>query len=387
MAEIIHNLELGKRREIKRLRDELWKNPQLPELYYELGKLLVMGLFPDTRDEGIKHLEKAIKLKPDFVEALELLFHEIMESNPLKGSRLAQKAASIYKERNDFKKANEILNKAATHYVYQGWEFLEHGMEREALKKAGRALKIFPDCVDAMNIYGSIHLDRFEFDEAEKFYRQALKKAIEQQDGKEKINGVVYWGVLETRPYMRSRHGIGLTYIFLGKFGEALSQFKKMLELNPNDNQGARFLLGDVCLFMNDIEQAEQYYKEYGGEGRALFFFIKGEKVKAIKEIQAMKKENPFIVKMLISYFDIFFKTGLWKELGNDPVKIFQEPKYEYLMVTVWNENVPRKMDYLTHKWFTDACEFCKLYGPLWLKYKDIYDLLMEIEHGITKNN
>lgn len=384
MAKIIHRWELEKQRDIKKLRADVENNPKSPELHFKLGNALLRAFSQDKKKEGLWHLEKAIRLKPDFAEAIEHLSIEIMEENPARGSRLAQNAASLYKASGNTERADELLNHAATHYVYDGWELLNDGMEKEALKKAERALKIYPDCIDAINICGSVYLNRFQFKEAEKLHKQAVEKAIEQQGGEVKIKGIPYWGELDTRPYMRARHGLGLTYIYLGKFKEALEQFLIMLDLNPNDNQGVRLLLGDVCLFMNDIEQAKKYYKEYGGENYALFMFITGKRKEAINKLKAMKKENPLIVKMLIFYLDNFLVSRLGREFNGDVATAFLSPYYKYLMNIVWNENVPEEMNYVTHRWFIDAFEFCKLYGPLWVKIPGTYLLLEEVEIAAT---
>jgi hypothetical protein len=45
---------------------------------------------------------------------------------------------------------------------------------------------------------------------------------------------------------MRALHGRGLCLWRLGRTGEARQVFAQMLELNPNDNQGVRFLLHDL---------------------------------------------------------------------------------------------------------------------------------------------
>ena len=52
-----------------------------------------------------------------------------------------------------------------------------------------------------------------------------------------------FWGFLETRPYMRARHGLALTLLKLGEEAVAMEHFRVMLKLNPNDNQGIRYLL------------------------------------------------------------------------------------------------------------------------------------------------
>lgn len=45
---------------------------------------------------------------------------------------------------------------------------------------------------------------------------------------------------------MRALHGRGLCLWRLGQVTEAREVFVSMLALNPNDNQGARFLLADL---------------------------------------------------------------------------------------------------------------------------------------------
>ena len=46
-----------------------------------------------------------------------------------------------------------------------------------------------------------------------------------------------FWGFLETRPYMRARAGLAGTLLKLGDVDGALSHYRDMLKLNPNDNQ------------------------------------------------------------------------------------------------------------------------------------------------------
>ena len=54
------------------------------------------------------------------------------------------------------------------------------------------------------------------------------------------------WGLIDNRPFLRCLHGVGLSLWRLGKTREAAAAFRKMLWLNPGDNQGARFELADV---------------------------------------------------------------------------------------------------------------------------------------------
>ena len=60
------------------------------------------------------------------------------------------------------------------------------------------------------------------------------------------FDGVLVWGRIYNRPFLRCLHGYGLCLWRLGKFAEAQQVFERLLSLNPNDNQGVRFCWEDV---------------------------------------------------------------------------------------------------------------------------------------------
>ena len=60
------------------------------------------------------------------------------------------------------------------------------------------------------------------------------------------FDGLLVWGRLHNRPFLRCLHGYGLCLWRLGKFAEAQQVFERILSLNPNDNQGVRFCWDDV---------------------------------------------------------------------------------------------------------------------------------------------
>jgi tetratricopeptide (TPR) repeat protein len=57
------------------------------------------------------------------------------------------------------------------------------------------------------------------------------------------FEGVLPWGCLGNRPFLRCLHGFGLCLWGLGFFKEAKEIFERMLWMNPSDNQGVRFVL------------------------------------------------------------------------------------------------------------------------------------------------
>jgi tetratricopeptide (TPR) repeat protein len=372
--------ELREKAEIERLRASLEKNAKDPSLHYEIGRILMRRWGSKEREWGIKHLEQAVKFKRDFAEAFELLAIEATDTDHNKAIRLYKKAANIYASQDNKEKAKELLNEAAMLVVYEGWEFLNARDTITAKKKAQRALSIFPHCIDAKNILASIHMDRFEFIEAERIYKEAIQDAVAQQGGKIKIDGVPYWGELDTRPYMRARHARGLCYVHLEKFQDALNEFKTLLDLNPNDNQGIRFLLADVYFYLGDKKKAEKYYKEYGEhEGAynyALFLFSMKEKSKAINLLKESIKAVPFVAIMLMAYLKMF---KFWQEKGlfnfGETPPLFM---HRNAVINAWNENIKLAKDYITNRNLEAAYDFCNLYGPLWLRQKSSYTFLLE---------
>lgn len=60
------------------------------------------------------------------------------------------------------------------------------------------------------------------------------------------FDGLLVWGRLYNRPFLRCLHGYGLCLWRLGRVAEAQQVFERILSLNPNDNQGVRFCWEDV---------------------------------------------------------------------------------------------------------------------------------------------
>ncbi len=62
----------------------------------------------------------------------------------------------------------------------------------------------------------------------------------------EGFDGVLPWGWVDNRPFLRCMHGFGLCLWRLRRFKEAGRIFDRMLWLNPSDNQGVRMLVDQV---------------------------------------------------------------------------------------------------------------------------------------------
>ena len=60
------------------------------------------------------------------------------------------------------------------------------------------------------------------------------------------FDGLLVWGRLYNRPFLRCQHGYGLCLWRLERHAEAQQVFERILSLNPNDNQGVRFCWDNV---------------------------------------------------------------------------------------------------------------------------------------------
>ena len=98
-------------------------------------------------------------------------------------------------------------------------------------------------CIDA-----HAHLGNWAFEHSPKkaLLHYEVGVAIGELSLPAGFNGLLPWGVIYNRPFLRCLHGYGLCLWRLGKPAEAQMVFERILSLNPNDNQGVRFCWDDV---------------------------------------------------------------------------------------------------------------------------------------------
>lgn len=136
------------------------------------------------------------------------------------------------------------------------------GAVAEAKDLLGELLTADLRCLDA-----HAHLGHFEFrrrwpgglERAGRHYRAGL--AIADLTLGNDFRGILPWGLIDNRPYLRCLEGYGLTLWRTGDIGCAGDVFRRMLWLNPYDNQGARFNLAD-------IEDGRSWEEATADEGR-----------------------------------------------------------------------------------------------------------------------
>jgi tetratricopeptide (TPR) repeat protein len=171
-------------------------------------------------------------------------------------------------------------------------------MEAEARKLAKRALRLDPDCVDALVLMTDLDAP------STKARIEGLKKAAEAGEralGTKFIrkNKGHFWLLLETRPWMRALDRLASELKEARLNLAAIGIYERMLELNPNDNQGERDPLLGLYLTVGDLKGAGKLLKKYEDDalanfawGRVLERFLAGDHAGATAALEIARVAN-----------------------------------------------------------------------------------------------
>jgi tetratricopeptide (TPR) repeat protein len=165
--------------------------------------------------------------------------------------------------------ADNAAHQAQT-VMYDAWE-TPNRKQRTTL--AHKALELWPDCADAWALLAEETATTQE--QALEFYRRGVlagERAIGQSAFKQDVGH--FWGLLETRPYMRARCGLAEVLALLGRHAEAIAHYHDLLRLNPNDNQGIRYLLLHTLVGNERNDEAEALLIEFD-DGTAEWLYAK----------------------------------------------------------------------------------------------------------------
>ncbi len=181
------------------------------------------------------------------------------------------------------------------------FDAMEAGSAEQARELAQRALAIDPDCVDALVVMTDLDA------RAEREAIAGLKKAVEAGErslGPDffRENKGAFWGILETRPYMRARVHLAELLRDADSGVQAMQHYEGLLELNPNDNQGIRYPLLGCYLAHGRLQEAAKLLHDYRGDmmatfawGRVLERFLAGDRAGAKKALKSAHAGNPFV--------------------------------------------------------------------------------------------
>ncbi len=178
--------------------------------------------------------------------------------------------------------------------------------EARRVDLANQALAAWPDCADAYVLLAESAPGRKA---AAVLYEKGVQ-AGERAIGPETFRQAQghFWGVLETRPYMRARLGLAQVLWTTGRREEAVRHLQDMLGLNPNDNQGVRYTLAGFLLFLDRDDELEQLLDRYPDEASAawaytralLAFRRQGDVIPSRQLLKKAVKENKHVPAYLL---------------------------------------------------------------------------------------
>jgi tetratricopeptide (TPR) repeat protein len=181
------------------------------------------------------------------------------------------------------------------------YEAAQTGDPRRRAEMARRALELWSDCADAYVMLAEAAPDHRE---ALRLYEQGVaagERALGPRAFQEDVGH--FWGILETRPYMRARVGLAQHLWMQGRREEAVGHLQDMLRLNPNDNQGLRYVLaGWLGNLRRDEELAallDRYHEAtamWSWNKALLAFRREGDTPAARKLLKAALKANKHVV-------------------------------------------------------------------------------------------
>lgn len=181
------------------------------------------------------------------------------------------------------------------------WQAMEADNAEQARSLAQSALLKDPDCVDAI-----VLLTELEAKTA-KDAVAGLERAVgagERSLGERYFaeNKGDFWGLVETRPYMRARLQLADLLRGLGHTRKAIGHYEALLELNPNDNQGVRDPLLGCYLAHDELGPATKLLNQYEDDamatfawGRVLERFLAGDRKGAERALKTARKQNHFL--------------------------------------------------------------------------------------------
>ena len=182
--------------------------------------------------------------------------------------------------------------------IDQAWEART---QRQAAALARRALEIFPDCADAYNVLAGAEARSAEdalvlYEHGVDAGRRTLGNAFfDEHRGH-------FWGMIETRPYLRARRGLADCLWALGRKRESITHCEALLELSPDDNQGIRHGLLSRYLALGNDMGAARLFRDYPHDASAAFLWSRvlldlrrGDQVAATEHLVLAMHGNPHV--------------------------------------------------------------------------------------------
>ena len=192
---------------------------------------------------------------------------------------------------------------SAQELAYQAMEAQDRP---SAMRLAKEALALDPANVDASMVL--INCTAESDEQQVELMREALARTEKKLGARFfSENKGHFWGINETRPYMRARCELVFLLMQLERIDEAIVECEGVLDLNPNDNQGMRDVLLGLYLQQRDTKKARKLMSRYKESmfavwcyGQLLECLLSRNTSGAERALQRAKNVNPHVADFLI---------------------------------------------------------------------------------------
>lgn len=121
------------------------------------------------------------------------------------------------------------------------------------------------------------------------------------------------WYVTEARPYMVIRRFTAAWLTDEGEYDKAIDEYRALLEISPDDNQGNRYDLISLYVLLDDSENMRALLGEYDEKGISAVWawaaiyerYLAGDLDAAKKEYDAARKQNKYMVDYLVKHKEL----------------------------------------------------------------------------------
>lgn len=240
----------------------------------------------------MRNTEKAMKAYQDYIESLG----DLVNDDNI--DEYTQKFIQEYNQRihQQLEGNLDYSDEEKAYDLYE--EAMDAMTEKESKKLFKQALQLKPDFLDAkiqlVLFHEDIHKRIKELEKLEKEERKRLEK-----EGYFKDDIGHFYGILDTRPYIRLLNSIASHYQLMGAYKKAMEIYEHMITLNEHDNTGARYSLMGIYATLEEKEKMEKLVKEYPEDSipfhlfQSVLDFKTLNYTKAKKHIRAIQSEVP----------------------------------------------------------------------------------------------
>jgi len=201
-----------------------------------------------------------------------------------------------------------------------------------------------PDAEDDIELFEDYVIDEDNPLETIEDYQRAIDlfRSTKGEEYFEENQGY-FWGMLETRPFMMHLLEQSMLLWDAGQKDRAVSQLQYILKLNPNDNQGLRYVLMSRLLEIDRLDEARELFDFYDEDYSADWLFsklllsIKSNEDKDFigKLYEEAVEENEFIVPFLVGKKKIPRELPTFYSPGDEDEAII----YVDLAQRAWKKN------------------------------------------------